>query len=52
MVDGGGDDNGDDDGHPLAFCHQLSLMTKCNRSQFDADERVSVPRELVIVLQA
>lgn len=35
MVDGGGDD----DGYPLAFCHQLSHMTKCKRRQFDPDEK-------------
>lgn len=47
--DGGG---GDDHDCPLTFCHHLSHMTGCKKRQFDLDERVSLPRELVIMCKA
>ena len=49
---GDDDDDDDDDDYPLTFCHHLSHMTKCNGRQSDLDERVSLPRELVIVCKA
>lgn len=37
---------------PLTFCHHLSHVTGCKRRQSDLDERVCLPRELVIMCKA
>lgn len=43
---------GEDDDCPLTSCHHLSHVTGCKRRQFDLDERVFLPRELVIMCKA
>lgn len=48
----GDDDEEDADDDPLTFCHHLSHGTECKRRQFDLDERVSLPGELVILCKA